>query len=738
MRLIFLYALTSLALSSIFVSCGKKKKETVQEQEVKADTLKKELSQLLNQIDSNEFVGGTIYKIDGKIQAKNAIEDFTIYEILLKDNNNKVIKKIRPDKAGKFRFRKVDAGNYKIALDTTDASLITCTYRITKDVEVKIKEEIKERFEVGNTLTPQEINERRVTVIAKDSLVASKTQTVNIKTSNKEIEGAILYLVDGNNKIIQKRPVKNGGLASFTKLPAANYNIILKEKPKNVTASVVYVKPVPVAEEKPKEVAFKEGDMIPLDLLKTLSFSTFSTDTVSGSMNGVVSNKTTKKPVSGQTVFLANASGKITHVYSTSKDGSVNFSGITEGVNYIFTQKQSSNQFVRTKKKEETKPVAEEKPKEKVVEELPKQRTVEEFFAKPSKGMKTSSEVVLEKQTLKPVEQTVEDYSDAVALYKRGIDRLENYDYEGSIEDFSKVIDLKPNYTDAYMNRAEAKESLSDFEGAIEDYDKVLEFSPNDIPALYKRALMKNEIGDYEGAIIDLDQTIELYPSYSYAYFYRGVAYNHLQNYDAAIENYSKMLELTPNIAEGHFNKAATYFEMRKYKESLSEYNKALELEPNDGEAYLHRGQTHSVLGNFINASKDFDKAIEYNPNLVEAYYEKANMKFALGDINTANRTYNEVVQKFPNDYQTWYHRAMFCVQNKEYEKAKADLNKSISIYNKDPELFYLRAKVNKELKNKTEICDDVTRAKELGYVDAPGLEGELDKMIKKHCKNKK
>ncbi|MFQ3576497.1 MAG: tetratricopeptide repeat protein [Cytophagales bacterium] len=735
MRFIFISALTLVFCSFLVVSCGKKKKETVQEEVIKVDTVKKELSQLLNQIDEKEFVGGTIYKIDCKIQAKDAVEDFSVFEILLKNQENKVIKKIRPDKTGKFKFRKVEPGNYKIALDTTSTSLISCTYRITKDVEVKIKEEIKERFEIGNTLTKEEINERRVSLISKDSLISSKGQTVNIKTSNKEIEGAMLFLVDGNNKIVQKRPIKNGGLAIFTKLAPANYNIILKEKPKNVTASVVYVKPVQIAEEKPKEVNFKEGDIIPLDLLKTLSFASFSSDSVKGAYAGTVSNKTTKKAVSGQTVYLADATGKITHAYSTGKDGGVSYSGISEGVNYIFTQKQSNFQFIRTKKAE-PKPIEEEKPK--VVEELPKQRSVEEFFAKPSKTMKSTNVTPVEKQ-IKPVEQIVtEDYSDAVTIYKRGLERLENYDYEGSIEDFSKVIDMKPNYTDAYMNRAEAKEALSDFESAIEDYDKVLEFAPNDIPALYKRALMKNEIGDYEGAIIDLNQAIELYPTYSYAYFYRGVAYNHLQNYDAAIENYSKMLELTPNVAEGHFNKAATYFEMMKYKEALDEYNKALELEPNDGEAYLHRGQTHSIMGNFIAASKDFDKAIEYNPNLVEAYYEKANMKYALGDVNTANRTYNEVVQKFPNDYQTWYHRAMFFVQNKEFEKAKADLNKSISIYNKDPELFYQRAKVNKELKNKTEICDDVTRAKELGYVDAPGMEGELEKMIKKHCKNKK
>lgn len=725
-----------LSLLTIFMlSCTKNKKENLNETKTaNQGIVKKELSQILNQINEKEFVGAQFYKLDCKLQIKDTV-DVSNYEIILKTDDNKVIRKARPDRSGKFIFRKIEKGSYKIALDTTVKEILFCSYKISKDDElkIKIKEQIKERFEVGNILGNEEVRERIIAEINGDSLKANTIQMVNIKTSRRELYGMMVFVVDNHNKIIQKKPFNNKGIASFAALTPKNYKVILKDKPQNVTAFVNYVKLLDKKET--VKSPYKEGDVLPIGLVEKLAFKIFSSDTLDGNLKGMVYNKTNQKPVIGQTIYLANSQGRISHVYKTNSEGFVEFSGISEGLNYVFLEKQLPYIF-RSKKYEIKAKQNVEKDKN---EDPPQLKTADEFFDKqPTKALKPTS-ISVEKNLTTLVEEPLkEDYASIVELYKRGLEKLENFEYEAAIQNFTKAIELKPDYVDSYMNRAEAKELLSDFEGAIEDYTKVLDYVSNYVPALYKRAILKNEIRDYEGAVIDLNHVIELYPTYSYAYFYRGVAYNHLQNYEASIENYKKMLELTPDVAEGHFNLAATYFEMKNYKEAIKEYTKTIELEPNDCEAYLHRGQTHAIVGNTMAATKDFDKAIECNPELIEAYFEKANLKFAAGDLRTAEKIYSEAVKKFPNNYQTWYYRAMYYYQNKEFEKAKLDLNKSISIFNQDPELFYQRARLNKVLKNKCEICEDAQRAKALGYIEQPGFEGELDKMIKKHCKNKK
>ncbi len=66
-------------------------------------------------------------------------------------------------------------------------------------------------------------------------------------------------------------------------------------------------------------------------------------------------------------------------------------------------------------------------------------------------------------------------------------------DYSKAIDYFTKVIELKPEYTDAWYNRGFAWEMLKDTENSRKDYKKALELTPN-----YEKAIDGlNRIDDY-------------------------------------------------------------------------------------------------------------------------------------------------------------------------------------------------------------------------------------------------
>jgi len=65
--------------------------------------------------------------------------------------------------------------------------------------------------------------------------------------------------------------------------------------------------------------------------------------------------------------------------------------------------------------------------------------------------------------------QTAEDY------FNSGFDKYNQQDYKGAIQDYTKAIELNPNYTDAYHNRGVAKGYLQDYRGEIQDYNKAEE-----------------------------------------------------------------------------------------------------------------------------------------------------------------------------------------------------------------------------------------------------------------------
>ena len=61
---------------------------------------------------------------------------------------------------------------------------------------------------------------------------------------------------------------------------------------------------------------------------------------------------------------------------------------------------------------------------------------------------------------------------DVDAYNNRGTAKVYLKNYYGAISDFSKAIELNPNYADAYNNRCISKYYTNDFNGACEDAKK--------------------------------------------------------------------------------------------------------------------------------------------------------------------------------------------------------------------------------------------------------------------------
>src|ERR1041384_660867 len=103
--------------------------------------------------------------------------------------------------------------------------------------------------------------------------------------------------------------------------------------------------------------------------------------------------------------------------------------------------------------------------------------------------------------------RTAENFMD------RGLERQTKGDIEGAIEDFSKVISMKPQaliLAAAYNNRANARASKNDLAGAIADYSSAIEVLPSHPENYYNRGSLLLGKGDYDRAIADFSKAIEI------------------------------------------------------------------------------------------------------------------------------------------------------------------------------------------------------------------------------------
>ena len=94
--------------------------------------------------------------------------------------------------------------------------------------------------------------------------------------------------------------------------------------------------------------------------------------------------------------------------------------------------------------------------------------------------------------------------------FNSGDQKDEAKDYSGAIADYTKAIEINPNYAKAYNNRGISKKNLKDYYGAIADYTKAIEINPNFADAYYNRGITKEYLGDLNGACADLKKAAEL------------------------------------------------------------------------------------------------------------------------------------------------------------------------------------------------------------------------------------
>ncbi len=116
--------------------------------------------------------------------------------------------------------------------------------------------------------------------------------------------------------------------------------------------------------------------------------------------------------------------------------------------------------------------------------------------------------------------------SRAVAYFQAGM-------YERAVEEFSKAIELGPDY-ELYILRGKANLAKKDFDNAISDFTAASEIFPNDITAYSERGKAYAAKGWFAQALYDLNRSIGMKPDDGLSYYYRADVYYAAGDYKMA------------------------------------------------------------------------------------------------------------------------------------------------------------------------------------------------------------
>ncbi|MDE6048766.1 MAG: tetratricopeptide repeat protein, partial [Paramuribaculum sp.] len=155
----------------------------------------------------------------------------------------------------------------------------------------------------------------------------------------------------------------------------------------------------------------------------------------------------------------------------------------------------------------------------------------------------------------------------AIDYFARGMDFMTLRDYPAAVADFSKAIEVTPDFTLAYMMRAIARLRGLQASSAMDSHSK----DAGKISAETERMTKKS-------ALADIDKTIALSPDMAIAHYNKGVLMLENSDYTSAINAFTKAIELRPELGEAYYNRGFAFFRLGNARAGTADLSRAGEL----------------------------------------------------------------------------------------------------------------------------------------------------------------
>jgi tetratricopeptide (TPR) repeat protein len=165
----------------------------------------------------------------------------------------------------------------------------------------------------------------------------------------------------------------------------------------------------------------------------------------------------------------------------------------------------------------------------------------------------------------------MENQSKIQNAFDNGRYELINNNFEKSIQCFTEVLQLDPDYKLALVSRGSAFLKIDNIDEAIKDFDRAIDVDPDYARAYHLRGIAKEKNGKDESALVDISQAIDLDPEYGAAYHSRATLHTKMGNEDLAMEDIEMVQHLTNKNIETFANENNVWRSQHLRLESVME-----------------------------------------------------------------------------------------------------------------------------------------------------------------------
>ena len=279
---------------------------------------------------------------------------------------------------------------------------------------------------------------------------------------------------------------------------------------------------------------------------------------------------------------------------------------------------------------------------------------------------------------------------------------------------YLQVLELRPEYIDAFRSLAIVYIKAEKFDEAIETAKKAIELSGDDYSLYYVLGTACMASKRFEDSVTYIEKAIELNPENLQLYNNLGTSYLTIGNFDMALATYEKALKIDETDALTYFNIASILQIQEKHVEACEYFAKAHQYDPEDdnyivawavsevkagmfreaiehykflASAYPQKTTykfnlacCYQVVGEYEIAISLLKQLVMMNPKAANFLKKLASIYIATGQLANAKEIYEKIIKQGTVAFETYYELAMLCTKTGDSDRAEQILKKVIGL----------------------------------------------------------
>jgi tetratricopeptide (TPR) repeat protein len=230
----------------------------------------------------------------------------------------------------------------------------------------------------------------------------------------------------------------------------------------------------------------------------------------------------------------------------------------------------------------------------------------------------------------------------AEAFANRALIRLREKNIAGAISDLEMAVSIKHHLTHLWALLGSLQYQNKNLSGAIKALEKAHALDTQNVSYLIDLGEFLRQDNKVAKAILLLEEATKLAPNNANAWANLGTAFQQETRIEEAKAAYEKALLINPKSAEISSNLGAIESDAQNWGSALKYFEKALSVKPELADAHNNLGVALKKLGRLDEAEASYRKAIELEPDFAEAY---CNLGYTLFEKNNYSDALNAALK---------------------------------------------------------------------------------------------